>query len=74
MNVLFMTHDVAFSLLNDIFKEHKDCIDVWENVFIGANTTILLGDELVLMSLFEQGSFVNKDISGGCWCAGQVYL
>ena len=41
-NVLFITHDVTFSMLNekyhtDRFKEYKDCIDVRENVFIGGN-------------------------------------
>ncbi len=79
-NVLFVTHDVTFSMLNDMyktnqFKEYKDCIDVRENVFIGANTTILPGVRNGPDVIIGAGSLINKDISGGiCRCVGQVYL
>ena len=64
-NVLFVTHDVAFSMLND--KEYKDCIDVRDNVFIGANTTILPGVRIGPDVIIGAGSLVNKDISEGVY-------
>ena len=71
-NVLFVTHDVAFSMLNekyktDRFKEYKDCIDVRENVFIGANTTILPGVRIGPDVIIGAGSLVNKDIRDGVY-------
>ena len=69
-NVLFVTHDVTFSMLNekyhtDKFKEYKDCIDVRDNVFIGANSTILYGVRIGPDVIIGAGSLVNKDIYGG---------
>lgn len=45
-NVSFITHDVIHQMLNNrinkkCFSEHIGCIELKDNVFIGANTTIL---------------------------------
>lgn len=76
-NVLFVTHDVVFSMLNDKyktdrFKEYKDCIDVCENVFIGANTTILPGVRIGPNVIIGACSLVNKDIGEGVYAGVPV--
>lgn len=76
-NVMFVTHDVVYSMLNekyktDRFQEYKDCIDVRENVFIGSNTTILpvvrIGPDVIIGAC----SLVNKDITGGVYAGVPV--
>lgn len=76
-NVTFITHDVIFSMLNtlydtDEYKEFKDCIDVRENVFIGANTTILPGVRIGPNTIIGACSLINRDISGGVWAGNPV--
>lgn len=66
-NVTFINHDVINLMLNNIpdigwFKYQSGCIEVGNNVFIGANTTILpnvkIGDNVIVSA----GSVVTKDI------------
>lgn len=69
-NVTFVTHDVIFSMLNtledtDKYKEFKDCIDIRENVFIGANTTILPGVRIGPDVIIGACSLVNRDVRRG---------
>lgn len=76
-NVTFITHDVIFSMLNIMYgtneyKEYIDCIDVRENVFIGANTTILPGVRIGPNTIIGACTLVNKDISGGVWAGNPV--
>ena len=69
-NVTFITHDVTYTMLNhkfhtNRFKEFKDCIDVRENVFIGANSTILPGVRIGPNVILAAGTLVNRDIEEG---------
>lgn len=65
-NVTFINHDVINLMLNNInnewFKYHSGCIEVGNNVFIGANTTILpnvkIGDNVIISA----GSIITKDV------------
>ena len=60
----------------ECFTENVGCIDVRENVFIGANTTILSDVRIGPDVIVGAHSLVNKDISGGgiCRMPGQVYM
>ncbi len=69
-NVAFITHDVIHCMLNfregaGLFPEKIGCIDVRDNVFIGANTTILPDVIIGPDTIIAAGSLVNKDIPGG---------
>ena len=73
--VKFINHDITCMMFNYMDKEHKyrlrqGNIDIGDNVFIGANSTILydvtIGDNVIIGA----GSLVNKDIPGGTVAAG----
>ena len=68
-NVTFATHDVIHRMLNNYvkdyeFQEYIGCIDIKDNVFIGANTIILSNVEIRSNTVIAAGSYVNKDIPG----------
>ena len=68
-NVTFATHDVIHRMLNNYvtdheFQENFGCIDIKDNVFIGANTIILSNVEIGSNTVIAAGSYVNKDIPG----------
>jgi len=74
-NVSFVTHDVIHKMLNNMnyecrFTEHIGCIDIKDNVFIGANTTILADVTIGANTIIGAGALVNKDIPGGGCYAG----
>ena len=76
-NVTFVTHDVIFSMLNtledtDKYKEFKDCIDIRENVFIGANTTILPGVRIGPDVIIGACSLVNRDVRRGVYVGNPI--
>ena len=80
-NVIFITHDVIHHMLNNKyhtkeFKEKIGRIEIKENVFVGANTTILYDVTIGPNTIVGANSLVNKSISGGgiCRCACQIYL
>lgn len=67
-NVLFLTHDVIHKMLNNkggsnIYQERIGCIEIEDNVFIGANSTILYDVKICKNVIIGAGSLVNKDIS-----------
>ena len=71
-NVSFVTHDVIHRMLNnkygeERFTENVGCIDIRENVFIGADTTILAGVRIGPDVIVGAHSFLNKDIFGGVY-------
>ena len=71
-NVSFITHDVIHRMLNnknctEQFTENIGCIDIRENVFIGANTTILSDVRIGPNVIVGAHSLVNKDIWGGVY-------
>lgn len=68
-NVTFVTHDVSHVMLNahpDLkdtsFKEKVGCIEIGDNVFVGAGTTILYGVKIGSNVVIGAGSLINKDI------------
>lgn len=78
-NVNFITHDVIHNMLNNLpvqkrngttFYEKKGKIVIGNNVFIGANTTVMydvsIGNEVVIGA----GSVVTKDIPDNSVCVG----
>ena len=67
--VTFITHDVAHVMLNDHpglkgerFKEKIGCIEIQDNVFVGAGTTILYGVRIGSNVIIGAGSLINRDI------------
>lgn len=76
-NVTFITHDVIYSMLNtrdetDQYTEYKDCIDIRENVFIGANSTVLPGVRIWPNVIVGACTLVNKDIKEGVYAGNPV--
>ena len=64
-NVSFITHDVTHNMLNrregtKAFKEYIGCIEIGDNVFVGANTTILYNSRIPSNTVIGANSFVNK--------------
>ena len=74
-NVSFVTHDVTHNMLNRRantrdFKEYIGCIEVGDNVFVGANTTILYNSKIPSDTIIGANSFVNKILPRGGVYAG----
>lgn len=69
-NVSFVTHDVLHRMLNNCiegagFQEHIGCIDIKDNVFVGANSTILSNVTIGPNAIIAAGTLVNKNVAGG---------
>ena len=71
--VKFVVHDAIHGVLNlkffgcleGEFKEKLDCIEVMDNVFIGANSVILGGVRIGSNVVIGSNTLVNKDIPDG---------
>ncbi|AFQ45946.1 acyltransferase [Desulfosporosinus meridiei] len=66
-NVTFLTHDVTHNILNKAFPDHKftekiGCIEIMDDVFIGANSTILYNVRIGPQAIVAAGSVVTKDV------------
>ena len=75
--VTFVTHDVAHVMLNanptlkgEQFKEKIGCIEIKDNVFVGAGTTILYGVRIGSNVIIGAGSLVNKDVPANSVAVG----
>ncbi|MBR1586275.1 MAG: acyltransferase [Clostridia bacterium] len=79
--VTFVPHDIIHDMLNHLpaspdaadqpkYREHIGCIRIDDNVFIGANTTILADVRIGSRVVVGAGSLVNKDLEGGYVYAG----
>ena len=75
--VTFITHDVTHSMLNshplyreNQFKEKVGCIEIKDNVFIGAGATILYDVSIGPDVIIGAGSLVNKDVPRNSVVAG----
>lgn len=72
-NVTFVTHDVIHKMLNTkyapekVYPEFKGCIEIKDNVFIGANTTVLPNVSIGPNVIIGACSLINKDISEGVY-------
>ncbi len=74
-NVLFITHDAIHNVMNRYIKEKKlneniGCIEIMDNCFIGANTTIMPNVRIGPNAIVGAGSVVNKNIPEGEIWAG----
>ncbi len=68
--VTFVPHDGIHYMLNirdknAKFQEYLGCIDIKDNVFIGANSTILPNVTIGSNTIIAAGTLVNKSIPGG---------
>ncbi len=73
--VTFITHDVLHYVLNRVgddhsFTSHLGCIEIMDNVFIGANSIIMPDVRIGPNTIVAAGSVVTKDIPGGCIVGG----
>lgn len=74
--VFLVPHDAIHLMLNGrspggyCFKEKIGCIEVGDNVFIGAGSTVLYDVKIGSNVVVGAGSVVNKDIPDGCVVAG----
>lgn len=73
--VEFVTHDIIHSVLNcmsgeNICNEMVGCIEVMDNVFIGANSTILYGVRIGPNAIVAAGSVVTRDVPPGSVVGG----
>ncbi len=77
-NVTFITHDVIHYMLNNIplareIDENIGCIEIEDNVFVGANTIIMPNIKICANTIIGAGSIINKDItSGGGYMWGRL--
>lgn len=77
-NVLLVTHDAIHNMLNNMqpdgkMHEYTGCIEMGDNVFIGANTTILYNSYIPSNTIIGAGSLVNRRLrSGGVWAGVPV--
>ncbi len=75
--VNFVTHDVSHVMLNadpdlkgERFQEKIGCIEIQDNVFVGAGTTILYNVRIGSNVIIGAGSLVNKDVPSNSVVAG----
>ena len=77
--VKFVVHDAIHGVLNfkyhnvkdhEEFPELLDCIEIMDNVFVGANTIILGGVRIGPNVIVGANSLVTKDLPEGTVCAG----
>lgn len=76
-NVTFLTHDVMHTVFRtqspesaSEFQENIGCIEVFDNVFIGANSTILSGVRIGPNAIVAAGAVVTKDVPPGSIVGG----
>lgn len=77
-NVNFITHDAIHVVLNNMpefmregkYMERVGCIEIMDNVFIGANTTILYGTKIGSNVIVGANTLVIKDLESNSIYAG----
>ena len=78
-NVSLVPHDMIHAMLNNMpqnrvggtaYREYMGCIRIDDNVFVGANTTILADVHIGSRVIIGAGTLVNKDLEGGYVYAG----
>ena len=77
-NVSFVTHDVTHSMLNRVpsvrerggVQEKVGCIEIGDNVFVGAGTRILYDTRIGSNVIIGTGSVVTRDIPDNSVAAG----
>ena len=75
-NVSFITHDVMHTVLGNTsnhpeeYQERIGCIEIFDNVFIGANVTILYGTKVGPNAIIAAGTVVTRDVPPGSVVGG----
>ena len=76
-NVYFCTHDVLHNLFNDEasgggqnFIRYSGEIEIFDNVFIGANSTIMYNVKIGPNAIVAANSVVTKDVPEGAVVGG----
>ncbi len=77
-NVNFVTHDIIHYVLNGLqdrrggvnFQSHLGCIEIMDNVFIGAGVRILPGVKIGPNAIVSAGSLVTRDVPEGVIVGG----
>ena len=77
-NVSFITHDVTHAMLNRLetvqkrggVQERVGCIEIGDNVFVGAGTRILYDTKIGSNVIIGTGSIVTRDIPDNSIVAG----
>lgn len=69
-DVHFITHDVIHNVLNNMegknfYCEKRGCINIEDNVFIGANTIIMYDVNIGYNTIIAAGSVVTKSLEPG---------
>lgn len=79
-NVSLIPHDMIHAMLNNCskigegggttYREYMACIRIDDNVFVGANSTILADVHIGNNVIIGAGTLVNQDLEGGYVYAG----
>lgn len=75
-NVTFLTHDVMHTVFGTktgdytAFQENVGCIEIFDNVFIGSNTTIMNNVRIGPNAIVAGGAVVTHDVPPGTIVAG----
>lgn len=75
-NVSFLTHDIAHRMLNKrpgtdrVFSERVGCVEIMDNVFIGAGTRIMYNVRIGSNVIVAAGSVVTHDLEPNAVYAG----
>lgn len=74
-NVSLIPHDMIHAMINNYdedlnYREYMGCIRIDDNVFVGANSTILADVHIGSNTIIGAGTLVNKDLKGGYVYAG----
>lgn len=68
-DVHFINHDIVHKVFNGLnkgnFKSHLGCIEIMDNVFIGAHTIILPNVKIGPNVIIAAGSVITKDVPEG---------
>lgn len=73
-DVTFYTHDIINSVFSGIDKEHYqthgECIEIFDNVFVGGHSIIIGGVTIGPNSIVAAGSVITKDVPSGVIVGG----
>ena len=78
-NVAFITHDIIHKMLNNklvseggsaLFKERKGFVEIMDNVFVGAGSSILYNVKIGSNVIIAAGSIVTHNIPANSVVAG----
>lgn len=76
--VEFILHDIIHWIFDGIegkraYIEYRGCIEIYDNVFIGAGSRILPNVSIGPNAVVAAGSLVNKDVAPGTIVGGGAY-